>query len=317
MPVVIEGARPIHAAEQKMVLDCFEESRIYSEHQANVVPLAVNSSDHAIPAAQPESKFLADPSTIDTVHDLEAAVRDLNQLIELMNIMDPEELSQSSSLISHVQGLPNSFNFPEDIGDVHYEDQVPKPEHPAEDGQPELSFSHPFDFCPGSGADSVTGLYLGSFLGEGISYGCDSATPKHPTDPNSGSTYNDNFDEDMCTLFDLYTEHSEYPELRAKPKQLASSFKRAEAHDDPPSYQESVHVAERSFAYSCPKIRGRPEKKKGVSAGWLSTSLDTGGHRPEKKKGGRRSGRRPGVGFCGCSVSQDTAGKKKKIGVRE
>ncbi|KAJ7303478.1 hypothetical protein DFH08DRAFT_825934 [Mycena albidolilacea] len=103
MPVVIEGARPIHAAEQKMVLNCIEET-------------------------QPESKLLEDPSTIDTVHDLEAAIRDLNQLIELMNIMDPEELSQSSSLISHIQGLPNSFNFPEDIGDVHHEDQVPVPQ---------------------------------------------------------------------------------------------------------------------------------------------------------------------------------------------
>jgi hypothetical protein len=169
-----QGMHQIHAIKQDIPLDSFEESRIYhcySEHQADLLSSTLNVSEHSISSAGLEFEFLEvkehNPSTIDTMGDIEAAVRELNYLNKLFYILDPEELSQSSSLVSQVQDFLNSFNFSEDAEDRRCEDQVSELEFPhteAEDHSErelnisELSRSHSFDFSSESGADSITDL---------------------------------------------------------------------------------------------------------------------------------------------------------------
>ncbi|KAJ6553228.1 hypothetical protein B0H19DRAFT_1072703 [Mycena capillaripes] len=56
-----------------------------------------------------------------------APVQELKHINELLYPLDPEELSRSSSLVSHVQELPNSFNISDEVDDEHrVEDQVSK-----------------------------------------------------------------------------------------------------------------------------------------------------------------------------------------------
>jgi hypothetical protein len=118
-----QGMHQIHATKQGIPLDSFWESRIYhcySEHQADLPPI-LNLTEHSMSSAGFEFESLEvkehNPSTIDTMGDIEAAVRELNYLNKLFHILDPEELSQSSSLVSQVQDLLNSFNFSGDVED--------------------------------------------------------------------------------------------------------------------------------------------------------------------------------------------------------
>ncbi|KAJ7916953.1 hypothetical protein B0H13DRAFT_1870799 [Mycena leptocephala] len=64
-------------------------------------------------------------------HSIEAAVRELDRVNELLHMLDPEEPSRSSSLVSHAQDLLNLVNISNEVDDQRHEkDQVSELEVP-------------------------------------------------------------------------------------------------------------------------------------------------------------------------------------------
>ncbi|KAJ6572981.1 hypothetical protein B0H10DRAFT_1964268 [Mycena sp. CBHHK59/15] len=305
-----QGMHQIHGIEKESLLDTFEESRIYhcySEHPADLPLPYLNPTEHSIILPELDFELLEETeqnsSKVDTMGDSEAAVRQLAHLNELLHMLDPKELSQSSSLVFHVQNLLNSFSISNGV-DNACQDQDSRLgflHTEAEDhglNISELSRSYSLDLSEAdSEADSVTDLCLETFLTQQTSrklevpHGgtedhiepelsrshsidissesdADSMTvllhetankleSPYPAGPESSLSCDDNFDEDMCTLFELYTEQSEYreqtePFKRAEPQPFplhipyvhdfvselpASGCKSIEPPDDPPSYQ--------------------------------------------------------------------------------
>ncbi|KAJ6557552.1 hypothetical protein B0H19DRAFT_1148076 [Mycena capillaripes] len=125
---------------------------------------------------------------------------------------------------------------------------------------------------------SITDMFIELILSQETSQGIDSDIIAPTSERDLSPSTHANFDEDLCTIFELYPEQHEYlsraePSKRAEsqpfflrtsyvhdfvPKLLISRTESEafiEPTDDPPSYQESILVPEQSFAYTRPRIR--------------------------------------------------------------
>ncbi|KAJ6629776.1 hypothetical protein B0H10DRAFT_2184132 [Mycena sp. CBHHK59/15] len=69
---------------------------------------------------------------------------------------------------------------------------------------------------------SVTDMYIELILSQETSRNVDSETIASANERDSSTYTHANFDEDLCTIFELYTEQSEYPS-RAEPSKRAES----------------------------------------------------------------------------------------------
>jgi hypothetical protein len=229
-------------------------------------------------------------SAIDTVGDTDAAVQELDRVNELLHMLDPDELSRSSSLVSHIQDLLNSFNISNEVDDQRCEkDQVSELEVPrteaTDDSEhdmhiPELSslvpayIPAPYPFIP------VTYSTTADFTLDNSGPGAEISDSLSSTDSSDlvqvVKVFDNSFDDEMCAIYNLYTDtfettespsHTEF-DLRAEfisPKPCAFSIQKIvidtsdprancslsyEPEDDPPSYQESIAVVERSYSYA-------------------------------------------------------------------
>ncbi|KAJ7812921.1 hypothetical protein B0H14DRAFT_2605428 [Mycena olivaceomarginata] len=138
-----------------------------------------------------------------------------------------------------------------------------------------LPFVHPIsDFEPVPITEMIIELILKQETTQGVDFEAIASAAQH--DPSVCA--HENFDEDLCTICELYTEQPEYlsptePSKRAKSQPFfwrtscAQDFvpelldTRTESHapigptDVPPSYQEAILISEPSFAYARPRIR--------------------------------------------------------------
>jgi hypothetical protein len=115
-------------------------------------------------------------------------------------------------------------------------------------------------------------------LSQPTSQGFNPANPTLTSEYGSIYSSHANFDEEVCTIFELYTEQPEHasqtepfnraesqpfflrisyvhdlvPEVLDSTTETRTSIKPA---DDPPSYPNSILTQELSFAYACPRIR--------------------------------------------------------------
>ncbi|KAJ6543287.1 hypothetical protein DFH09DRAFT_42192 [Mycena vulgaris] len=145
----------------------------------------------------------------------------------------------------------------------------------------ELSSHLPFT-CSISDSEpaSITDTFIELILSQETSRRVDSETIASASERDSSTHTHANFNEDLCTIFELYTDQHEYS-IRAEPSKRAESqpfslrtsyvhdfvpellqscteshaHARIEPTDNLPSYQESVLTSEPSFAYARPRIR--------------------------------------------------------------
>jgi hypothetical protein len=115
-------------------------------------------------------------------------------------------------------------------------------------------------------------------LSQPTSQGFDPANPTLTRECDSSSSSHANFDKEVCTVFELYTEQPEHAsqtepstELSPQPFFLRTSYihdlipevldlttetrTSIEPTDDPPSYPDSILAQEPSFAYARHRIR--------------------------------------------------------------
>ncbi|KAJ6543714.1 hypothetical protein DFH09DRAFT_1088578 [Mycena vulgaris] len=137
--------------------------------------------------------------------------------------------------------------------------------------------SHQFTFIPSTSDSepaSITDTFIELILSQETSRRVDSETKASTRARDSSFSTHANFDEDLCTSFEVYTEQHEHssqaePSKRAEsqPFSLRTSYvhdfvpellqSRTESHaharikptDNPPSYQELILASEPSFTY--------------------------------------------------------------------
>ncbi|KAJ7016980.1 hypothetical protein C8F04DRAFT_1244560 [Mycena alexandri] len=126
--------------------------------------------------------------------------------------------------------------------------------------------------------ESITEYYIEQVLREETARDFDPNLRAPPSDPDSSSTSHESYDEDRCTIFELYTEQFEppsptEPSIRAEQQPFSLHTSNivdfvpehtesgddypvyVEQKDDPPSYQDSIFIYEPSFEYAHPKIK--------------------------------------------------------------
>jgi hypothetical protein len=196
---------------------------------------------------------------------------DLDNICDSYTDIEYIQATFSNSARNFVTKFEYSTNSAESL--VYPSNCTNKSEH-RDFTSPELSFPSLSATSNDSESDSITELFLEEIFAEEQSI--EPATAANDqNDFKSLITVPDNSDEDLCTIFELYTEiseqqsqteyfkHAESPNFflhtscvdEFLPESFQSQQKSFTPPDDPPSYTMSISGSNRSFAYARPRIK--------------------------------------------------------------